>query len=391
LDYERGLIKPVLIAHAAPFISSVVNGEFKYDMYFQENLKDELRNLDKAGKPRAFKASPLILVILYRFFFGKLMTKVAEQKFTNGIMVGINPLSREWDKFAKRLTGFSPKLFDGDWKLWDGGMITSAQQKYIDLLKAKSFDRNHNVAFNELFKVNLSADEYEKFFDLCCVLLYNTPTISGHDTVITTHSMPSGCAITAFFNSLVNKGYGAYIYWRLYTQKFGEEPLTDSYRRLVYDCVYGDDKITAVKDEIVDWYNGRSFCSIAEEMGLGFTPADKGEWKHDTQDISRCSFLKRTFEFHRGVGQIVGPLEKRSMLSTLNYVSDSFRAPELLAAKLENFQREAYLHENDYESYLDYVIKYVENYDDVDLKIITRKALQKQYLEGEYGVATIFS
>jgi hypothetical protein len=119
-------------------------------------------------------------------------------------------------------------------------------------------------------------------------------------------------------------------------------------------------------------------------MGLGFTPADKGEWKHGTTGLYECSFLKRSFAFHPKIGQIVAPLEKLSMQSTLNYVSDAFRNDELTTTKLTNFQRECYLHYFDYEK----IMEHVKNFTDqknIIVDWLPEDYLIKLYRNQEYG------
>lgn len=381
LDYDEGKLRSNIKGEVKTFCTQVCDGSYKFDTYYAETLKDELKNIEKVNKPRVFKAGPLVLTLLYRFFFCDLLAKVSKKRLENGIMVGLNPLGEEWDKFARQLSGFSTEFFDGDWKFWDGGMLTQAQQEVCRIMKLKVHKPKDYVKFNNVFHTNLSAEEYEKVFDMSLVLLYMTPTITLDEVFITTHSMPSGCALTAFFNSVVNKSYGAYIFNVLYKRKHGVEAPMDAYRKSVFDCVYGDDKVTAVKNSVAPWYNGRAFSGIAREMGLDFTPADKGEWTYNTRSLFDCSFLKRGFRVHSHIGKIVAPLERVSMTGTLNFVSDDFRNDELTKTKLMNFQREAFLHE-DYENLMER-IKICNNL--VPVTFLSTKYLTKLYSSGDYG------
>jgi hypothetical protein len=384
LDFENGLIKPVMKEKVQQFCDEVTAGTYKFDTYYTETLKDELKNVAKVDSPRVFKAGPLMLTLMYRFFFGEMMGRVSDERLTNGIMVGINPLGFEWERFAKAMLSFSPHFFDGDWKWWDIGMLTQAQQRALKKLKSKVFRPAHYLIFNSVFGTFLDSVQYERVWDMCAVLLYMTPTITGRSAFITTHSMPSGCAVTAFFNSLVNKLYGPYIFYVLHMRKFGIPPKTNMYRENVRDFVYGDDKVTAVKEAVKNWYNGPAFATVAREMGLDFTPADKGAWQYETRSLFDCGFLKRGFYFHTRLGKIVAPLEVVSMQGTLNFVSDGFRNEELSIVKVQNFQREAFLHEHQYEGMMRHVKQFVASRGLV-VDYLSEEYLVKLYLQDDYG------
>lgn len=384
LDYIEGRIGPAPKRMIREMCDGIVDGSFKYDVYYAESLKDELKNKEKVQKPRVFKAGPLILTLLYRFFFARLISATSQKRMTTGVMVGINPLSVEWDEFARRLMSFSVYMFDGDWAWWDGGMQTQMQEAQCRVMKKKCFRHEDNVIFNQIFGTKYSEEDYEKIFDLLLVYLYMTPTITLDEAFITTHSMPSGCGVTAFFNSWINKLDGAYIFHRLYEEKFGKRPRIDEYMDNVMDCVYGDDKITAVRSDIKDWYNGATFSRIAREMGLDFTPADKGAWTYETRSLFDCSFLKRGFYFHPKLGRVVAPLERVSMTGTLNFVSDGFRNEELSGVKLRNFQREAYLHYRDYDDVIDRVYKFAASRG-ILVHQLSEDYLMELYRIGEYG------
>jgi hypothetical protein len=90
---------------------------------------------------------------------------------------------------------------------------------------------------------------------------------------------------------------------------------------------------------------------VCNLMGLEFTPASKGAWTYSTRPLSECTFLKRGFTTHHLLG-LVAPLEIRTITSTLNFVSDNFRNEELTLMKVQNFQREAFLHQYRYEDLL---------------------------------------
>ena len=310
---------------------------------FTETLKDELRDIEKVDKPRVFKASPLDFTCLVRKYLGDFIAKMIPNKFKHGIMVGINPLSSDWKKLFDTLISLNEKGYDGDWGKWDKGMLTQVQECVKRCLAKKS---KHPQIINKIV-----------------THIMNCPTICLDWKYIATHGLPSGCAITAYFNSLVNKFYGAYVFYLLFVENEGKEPTINQYIRNVCQVVFGDDQVTTSKYK---WMNGKNHERIALEMGLDFTPASKGKWTEENslQPIltniygqTGCSFLKRYFTYHSKLNTIVGPLMLNSVLSSPNYVSDDFRNHELTYIKLENAQRELFLWENIYDRKIQAITK----------------------------------
>lgn len=166
----------------------------------------------------------------------------------------------------------------------------------------------------------------------------------------------------------------------------GVPPEIATYMLNVCDNVYGDDKFTFVSDAAMHYYNGATYEKVMNSIGLGFTPADKGEWTYKTRPYDDCTFLKRGFVYHRKIGGIVAPLEEKSMCSTLNFVKDDFRNHELTLVKLYNFQREAFLHQDKYDEYIDHIMKYAEE-KDVVFTPLTEEYLLELYHSNDYASA----
>jgi len=155
----------------------------------------------------------------------------------------------------------------------------------------------------------------------------------------------------------------------------------------VDDYVYGDDKLLNCSDSVAPYLNPFHFSRIVKSIGFEFTKADKTAWNdNDTSTIFDVSFLKRTFFFHPVIQQWVAPLEVRSMQSTLNYITDASRDVELTTIKLENYQRELYLHYFQYFSQMDYLISFL-NSSPVRLnpKFLSEQLLIEMYTKNEYG------
>nr|QKK82968.1 hypothetical protein 1 [Trichosanthes kirilowii picorna-like virus] len=361
IDFERGVFKEdfrEVLESKIQIIKDLKNDENTF--VFKELLKDELRDLEKVDKPRCFKSCPLDYTVLVRQSLGDLVDKIFVDRFSNGIMVGINPLGPDWNKFYDDMSNFSAFGFDGDWGSWDGGMLQPFQEALVDVISKRTSE--------------------EIFVKTLLQYIINTPTITEASSYITTHSTPSGHPLTAIFNSLINKMYTAYIYY-LWKLSIGEIPELTQFNMNVRDYVYGDDKIVLVRERDKN-FNGAVMSEFAQQMGLKFTPADKTDWTLDNKLVSvrNLQFLKRGFRYHNVLQQIVAPLSKKSILSTLNFVTNQVEVRNFTIDKLYNAQRELYLHE-DYET-LSKVEQSLKNLGQMPL---TNAYLVKLYNSGNYA------
>lgn len=341
------------------FIDRIVNGTFDFSLFFCNILKDELRNLQPGShepkKPRIFACGNLLLTIFYRIYFGSFFSYIVSNKWFNGVMVGINPLGKDWEKLAKLHTNLNSTdnfSFDGDYEKWDKNMPPQFQRSLNKVIKAwfvrlgmavKVRDR-----LNSMLKRNYSESDVIKVLDILLEYVISTPLITFNVAHIKSHGMPSGIAVTSFFNSFINKMYTAYAYSFLVGKydpyRNGQKPLIADFVKFIIDSVYGDDKLVSVKESIAPWFNALTYKEVMDYIGIGFTPANKGVFVNSHQPLFNCTFLKRGFYYHHILNHIVGPLEILSMCSTLNYVKDEFRKTELTIIKSGNFQREAFLH-----------------------------------------------
>jgi hypothetical protein len=143
-----------------------------------------------------------------------------------------------------------------------------------------------------------------------------------------------------------------------------------------------------VTDDYKKIMNPSDFATIVRSIGLDFTTADKRPWddKNSYCDLTETTFLKRSFIVHPRIGRWVAPLEKKSMTSTLNYVSDELRDLELTVVKLQNFQREAFLHFDVYNKYMIQLESFLHiNLPNINVKFLSEKQLLKLYNDDEYG------
>jgi len=397
IDYENNVLTSIYHNDfLKPFINSFHKPSYTYQNCAMLMLKDELKDItdlnDVTTKPkkiRSFTACDLHQTVLLRYFFGSLISRVMKDRMKNGIMIGINPLSSEWESMIERLHFVSKnKIFDGDYAFYDKKMQPILQHRLNDILiSLVNIDADH---FNTTFDVNLTKDEI--YTTLCKLLewMINTPIISEQKIFIKTHGMPSGSPLTAFYNSLINVIYIAYVY-----KTIKPDASIPSFFSNLSPCVYGDDLIISVSDEASTFFTPSNFAAVMQSIGLDFTPAEKGlSWKDipPFKKIEECTFLKRSFKMHPLLNRFVAPLSLVTIRSTLSYVKDPLNQYQLTLDKLYNFQRELFLHWDIYEDDLSHVINFIKD-NDISIQFIpmTKKQLIELYNRGEYAELLVIS
>lgn len=390
LDIENGKLTDTFLNEFKDYTDKIVMGKYDFSDCATVTSKDELKNVPDPSDPnsmpskiRVFTNYHLISTILFRYFFGELMCYVMQRKFYNGIMIGINPLSKQWDKFTKILSQGSRKCFDGDYANYDRNMHPVFQRHLNTWLYNRvKFDSKH---FNKTFKTNYTHREVDLILRQILECIISTPVQSKNKKFITTHGLPSGTALTAFYNSCINMMYASYVYRMKTPIKYLSVHDFVHKTSLFY---YGDDIIGNVSEEIKSFFNPISFSEVMKPLGLDFTPAEKDtQWTSTNQfkDITECTFLKRGFYLHPKIKSIVAPLDIRSMEGTMNFVTDKFRSKELVISKFYNFQRECFLHPPSvYESNMK---KLLQKCEERNIRVVplTENYLIECYNKGEYG------
>jgi hypothetical protein len=299
----------------------ILDGNFDLTKWVAvEQLKDETRPLNK--DPRTFRILTLTKLILDREYFSELVVKLKEDRWTNGIMIGINPY-KEWLTLYNKLISFD-NVFDGDVSKWDGCMNSQMQQVCVDVI-VKAFEGN---SMDRTIMEFLLRNVTENFI------------LVNDDLYKTTHSMPSGCFLTAVFNSLVNIGYIACAYYRVNKLK-NVEVNSMSFWKHVFPGVYGDDQIVGCsKDSNLDAIIMRDFF---KSLGMDYTSATKDIISSPYGTINDVSFLKRKFRYDSDLLTIVCPLDTSTIYSSLSWVDSKKIMRDVLFDKINAFQREIFL------------------------------------------------
>nr|UNY42046.1 MAG: polyprotein 1 [Picornavirales sp.] len=326
MNFETGEYTQLGRESVNAFKARMDNDEYVLDDWvWTECLKDEIRNDTKCGEPRSFRISKVQIQMVTKELTGQLVANLMKSRKDHKIMIGMNPFL-EFDEIYKILS--ECKAFDGDVGYWDGKMLSQTQQMVEEVLtgKFRGSERNKNY----LKKI------------LCNMI--NTVIALNDDAWVTTHSMPSGCFLTAMVNSLINQSNSAMWYFREMTAA-GRKPTIYDFRKNLILYVYGDDLMTGVRKN-EDILNAITLRNFYESIGMTFTDSKKQRIETPFNDLKDMTFLKRSFVFHPKIGRVMCPLSLQTLYSGLSYVDKKKEARQVMCDKVHNFQREMYLHVN---------------------------------------------
>lgn len=319
INKEAGEYTPLLRAEIRALETDVITGVVDVKNWVaKEALKDEARGLAKEREPRSFRVLRLPVNILCKQLTGQMVDNLIRTRHSHGILIGINPYN-EWDQLYARLS--KHRVIAADIKKFDGNMLPQVQYAVRDILVEKF---QGTAERKQLLSVILTS------------MISNIVAVND-DVYLTTHSMPSGCYLTAIVNSLVHKCYTAM--W--YKHQLPQATLT-SFDKDVEDCVYGDDKLCVVKREY-NLLNAITMRDYFESIGLGLSTADKKVIVHPFDEWQEVNFLKRTFAYHPFLKKVMCPLVDDTILSMLNWWDTTKEFDDVMQGKITSFLHEIYL------------------------------------------------
>lgn len=310
------------------------------DIACKATLKDELRTLDKEGKPRNFVILRFLINVLMKTYTGEMVQNIIKTRHFSGIMIGMNP-HNEFENIVIKKN----KTFTTDYKRYDKSMLAQVQI----------------MVKNEILKKFKGTAIERSRLDFLLGLLINYIVVANDDVQFLNHSLPSGCFLTALINSLVNKAYAAMWYHSI----FKESATVVSFFKDFKHYCFGDDLIgTNCRDD--DLLNAISFKNYMETLGLSMTTSKKGTITEPYDELEELTFLKRTFRYHHTIGRVIGPLDPETIDSTMSYVDKEKDIEEVMLDKIHNYQREWYLHftspggEKEYQEKMDKILPIFE-------------------------------
>jgi len=172
-----------------------------------------------------------------------------------------------------------------------------------------------------------------------------TFTIYGNTVVFKEQGLPSGMAITADLNSLVN---WIYILTAFYSLRPKGSPSTPDDLEVTF---YGDDHVLAPHERIREWFHFNALRSYFAEHGIVYTDAMKrgGEIPDLMELADEATFLKRMFSPHPEIpNRIRAPIERKTIEELTNWIRKTNRPIDAMMGNLSDVQSFAYHHGRDY-------------------------------------------
>lgn len=299
---DHGLEDPVTITEEIQWrvdalLKKLSEGKRCYPV-FKCHLKDEAVSFKKAkmGKTRVFAGAPMDFTIVVRRFYLAFIRVLQSNKFIFESAPGTISQSIEWQLIYEYLTKFGlDRIVAGDYVKFDKRMTPAVMMKAFELI-VDLCELSNN--FTEIdIKIMRAIAEDISF-----------PFVDFFGDLIQFHgSNPSGHPLTVIINGLVNCIYMRYAYHELNPEKE-----CDSFHENVNLMTYGDDNIMGVRNTH-DWFNHTDIARILEDVGIGYTMADKEAESVPFIHIDEANFLKRSWRYDADIGAIVCPLEHDSI------------------------------------------------------------------------------
>jgi len=298
-----------------------------------DTLKDEKLPLEKVsiGKTRIIRANDIVATVVTRMLFGAVASDLVDNKIFNGIAVGINPYSKDWEHLVKHITCLGPHVVAGDFSGYDNSQSCQLLTAVIKVLKTLCAfeDPQLNTAIDAV-GVSLSQPRY----------------LTGRKVYEQDHGLPSGNPLTSIMNSIF--GLIAFrLVWldctyHMYpTRTLSMKGFEDNVRVEMY----GDDNILNIAENVIDVFNQKTIMAHAPSKGLIYTCEDKTNLNPPAfRKITEISFLKREFRYEPALDRIVAPLDLDTVLEMSYFTKRGGSELSITTDNVVNSLRELSLH-----------------------------------------------
>ncbi len=266
-------------------------------IFFTNNLKDETRPIEKVeqGKTRLFNGCSMLCLTTVRMYFGSFVMFMTKNRIQNGVALGVNPYSDEWDNLRIFLTSEGNVVGAGDFSGFDGSQVPQLLWAVLDIINKWYDDGEENKHIRKMM-----------WFDVV------NSTHIKHKEVYRWHgSLPSGHPLTPIINCLYNHLAFRYCWYRINDNSV---PSLWDFDSNVHLCVLGDDNVFGVSKSYEEIFNEFTIVPFMAEINLTYTPEHKGCQGTKLRNIGEVEFLKRTFRYEKYVDRYVAPLRLEVIL-----------------------------------------------------------------------------
>nr|QRI44209.1 MAG: nonstructural polyprotein [Picornavirales sp.] len=246
--------------------------------------------------------------IAFRKYFMGALAHIRHNRIYNGIGVGLNVWSNEWNFLAEYLTANSQTMIDGDFSNYDGTLSDQIMWEAFEVLHSLYDDGPEN------YTIRKNLWYYACFATRIC-----------RDKVYQcTHSLPSGFPATAEVNSIYQLIAFRCIYLKLARIHNPSVANMACFNKFVRLIIYGDDNIVSISEEIIAWFNMETIKDAFKKyLNMTYTNPQKTDEIVISKTLKDVSFLKRSFRRPTVNGytypMYVCPADLESRLEMLNW------------------------------------------------------------------------
>lgn len=268
-------------------------------------LKDERRPIRKVedGKTRVFTVLPMDMNVVFRQYFMDALVHTRRNRITNGIAVGLNVWSAEWERFYQYMAQTGTQYCgDGDFSNLDGTLSDKILWEVCWIIN-EMYDDEHRDLREALWQRLVYCIRYFRGEAYQC-----------------THSLPSGIFGTSDFGSMYLLIAFRYIWM---TSAPVEMRNLFSFNENVRLVTYGDDNIWSVTKQAAQFWNNQFLEKGFATFGMSYTDAAKttvyGGEMVAYKPLTECQFLKRVFKWNAYLGRHTAPCEIDGRIESLNW------------------------------------------------------------------------
>jgi hypothetical protein len=297
---------------------------------YMDFAKDERRPIAKVdeGKTRMINACPLDHLIEVRQYFMSFAMWIQRNRISNGICVGINPYSDEWDQLAKTLRSKGPDVDAGDFSEFDYSEMAKFLWKILGIIC-------------RWYTLNGGSREDNKVRHTLWWEVVNSVHINGSYIYHLIASLPSGHPLTVIINSLYVQLVFRYAWIRLHNLDLNS--LSHFNDHLVVQS-YGDDNVHNKSRYAAMIMNESRLIEIFKDIGLKYTNEKKDNDHRGARTLCDVSFLKREFRFDSYLKKHVAPLSLDTVLEFVYWTKSGAQQETITKQNVDNCIMELSLH-----------------------------------------------
>jgi len=298
------------------------------NVVWSSNLKDEPTPFTKKSV-RVFQGSPVVLTILMRKYFLKIVRFLGLHSIEAECAVGVNAFGKEWEILMAHSEKYSENTDLGwDYSKYDVRMNSqltiAAYMSLIDLAVAHGYDDD------DIYMMHM--------------MLYDIvhPFLDYNGTLLQVFNMnTSGNSLTVIINSIVGSLLVRMGFFHVYPEKV-------RFRDYVAALTYGDDFKGSVKPECAD-FHFVSYHDFLALFGMKITHPNKTSEAGPFLSKGDLDFLKRMSNYIPEIARFIGMLNEESILKPLYVHLKSTKATmrEVACDAVENALHEWFAHGRD--------------------------------------------